>query len=535
MQIKLFETENLAAAEKFEPAVQNQRAFTAAEKKETSTTATQPRNVFISSPITNPDEDPDKNPFNGHLLKEQIKEQINSRPGNNSTTISSPEWWCIDLGQAVSYTPLKMDQLAEAFFRFTPDVVVGKNRIFLEMSRTKKLFRLDSIQKRAAVLAEREGVSATHWQWGIGRTIPEAWVQTRWKSVQPNVLPVDALFDYRDPFFHGDLNRPEQEKVSTFYSLGLRTIQDLFKIPHDSLLVRFGSMLDQFSKNYYEGHRFPWVRFKPPVDLLEVSRWNADEWVIDAESLIFAVKPMVDRVMARLFAMRKSLKQLEMVMKLDSRAPDRVVNLQFAFPQTSSQLLLKLLREKLSFEMQRNPLTDPIMEVSFRVVETTKRDERTLEFSFSDQGQGFTEDLREKWMELVSYLGNSFQVETTEHLLPEKSWKKVLLTDPTLKAPLDNVSHLFQKRPLKLLPHPQLLARAGMFLKRNQELWKICEFSCEEKLSGYEWDVNETAGFDRTYYRVKVQAATQYGLTKQEWWVYKDEVLNKLMLHGVYA
>ncbi len=444
------------------------------------------------------------------------------------------EWWCVDLGQAVNYTALQLERIAEALLRFTPDVVMGKNRIFLEMGRTKKLFRLDSFQKRVLVLADRESIDSNLWRWGIGKTIPESWVQCRFKTLQLASLPIDSIFDYIDPFAHFQLSRAHQDKIKLFQALGMRTLQDLFQIPHDALLVRFGSMLDQFSKNYFEGARIAWVRFKPHVDLIEQSRWNSDEWVIDSESLIFKIKPLIDRMMSRLYSRHQALKQLEIVLKLDSKAPDRKLVLSFAFPQTSSQLLLKLLREKISFEMQKEPLTDPIMLVTLKVMEATPRENHSLTFGFTNQNEESSEDLREKWMELIAYLGTAFQVETTEHHLPERSWKKVLCSDPGMTKPLDQVAHLFQKRPLKLYHEPIALFRIGMYLKKEEQLWRIREFSCEEKITGYEWDVEETQGFDRTYYRVKVEANSN-AEHQEEWWIYKDEILKKIMLHGVYS
>ena len=484
------------------------------------------------------------------LSKVSSKENTLGMSGDQSrSTQSEPvsvEWWCIDLGQAVTYSQEKIERFAEACFRFTPDVVIGKNRIFLEMGRTKKMFNLDSVQKRVDVLAAREGLRSQYWQWGIGKTLPESWVQVRWKSVSPHLLIIDSIFDYIDPLWHQNLNRRDLERVNLFWALGVKSLQDLFKIPQDALLTRFGTVFDQFSKNFFEGKRFPWARFVPSVELLEQSAWNSDDWVGDSESLIFRVKPIVDRMMARLFSLRKSMKKMELTMRLDSRSPDRVITLQFAFPQTSSQLLLKVLREKISFEMQKNPLTDPIIGVSFKVLETTERDQRTLRMVFSEADSAEVgEDLREKWMELISYLGvefgdeadaqenpKVFQAEVTENLVPELSWKKVLLSDPSVSAPLDEVSRFFAKRPLRLLSEPVKLSREGTFLKYQDEPWRICEFSCEERLSGYEWDVEGTDGFDRTYYRVKVENPRG---SMAEWWIYKDAIFNKLMLHGMYA
>jgi hypothetical protein len=450
--------------------------------------------------------------------------------------VKEMEWWCVDLGQSVEYSKLKKEELAEGFLRFTPDVVMGKNRIFLEMSRTKKLFRLDSIQKRAQVIAQRAGVESTFWRWGIGKTIPESWVQCRHKNLYASLLPIESIFDFIDPFSHFHLTRAHQDKVTLFTALGIRTLEDLSRVPQDSILVRFGELFDDFSKNFFEGSKVGWSRFKPHVDLIETTQWNADEWVIDSESLIFSIKPLIDHLMSRLFCQRKALKALEVRLMLDSKTPDRVLNLSFTFPQTSSQLLLKLLREKISHEMQKNPLVDPIMKVELKVIEASERDQRSLAFTFSDANSEFSEDLRERWMELISYLGTAFQVETTEHPLPEKSWQKIQSPDPITSKKMDTVSHLFAKRPVKLLSDPISLSRVGTFLKRNEELWRIREFTCEEKIAGHAWDVEGTQELDRTYFRVKVESSGTPGSEYQEeWWIYKDKLKRKLMLHGVYS
>jgi hypothetical protein len=463
-----------------------------------------------------------------------------AREDNHQEKSQELEWWCVDLGQSVSYTPLKLEALAEGFLRFTPDVVMGKNRIFLEMSRTKKLFRLDSIQKRAQIVAIRAQVDSRFWQWGIGKTISEAWVQCRWKNLRPTVLPMEAMFDFNDPFSHAKLSRAQLEKITLFSALGMRVLEDLFRVPHESLLIRFGDTFDQFSKNFFNGTQIGWSRFKPHVDLIETTRWNADEWVTDSESLIFSIKPLVDHLMTRLYCRRKALKAMEIKMELDSKSTERILNLSFAFPQTSSQLLLKLLREKLSFEMQKNPLTDPIMKVTLKVIEASERDQRSLAFAFSDPNGEFSEDLRERWMELISYLGGAFQVETTEHPLPEKSWRKVQLADPSTSKKMDTVSHLFTKRPFKLFSVPIMLSRVGSFLRKENELWRIREFSHEEKMVGYEWDVEGTGGFDRSYFRVKVESSNSFAAHadrahQEEWWIYRDELGKKLMLHGIYG
>jgi hypothetical protein len=200
-------------------------------------------------------------------------------------------------------------------------------------------------------------------------------------------------------------------------------------------------------------------------------------------------------------------------------------------------LLLKLLREKLSREMERDPLSDPVVEAEVSVLETGKREVQSARFSFSEKDEQ-AELAEERWLELISFLGlklksreDIFQAETTEHLLPERSWKRVLLSSPDPSNRLDRVSGFFSKRPVRLLSEAKPLRRMGGYLKLEEGLFKICAISEPESLSGYEWDVDATGAFDRTYYRVRVQGREG---VEQEWWVYKDEHHGKLKLHGVY-
>jgi hypothetical protein len=176
-----------------------------------------------------------------------------------------------------------------------------------------------------------------------------------------------------------------------------------------------------------------------------------------------------------------------------------------------------------------------VAEVS--ILETGKREVQSSRFSFSEKDEQ-AEQAEERWLELISFLGlklknreDVFQAETTEHLLPEKSWKRVLLSTPDPSSKLDQVSQFFSKRPVRLLSEAKPLRRMGGYLKLDEGLFKICAISEPENLSGYEWDVDQGGSFDRTYYRVRVQ--DREGV-EQEWWVYKDEHHGKLKLHGVY-
>jgi hypothetical protein len=447
------------------------------------------------------------------------------------------EWWCIDFGQNRAFKKEVFNRLTESFFRFTPDIVQGRNRVFLEMSRTKKFFNLNTLQSRARVLGAREGVDSSYWRFGVGTSLPLAWVQSQWRSQKAADLPIESYFDFIDPLNQFELNRSMRERLLVFQSLGMKSLGSLFTVPKEAWLVRFGEEFDRFLENYEFGTSLPWSRFITGLILDEKTRWNAEEYIIDSESLIFKLKPLIERLCERLYSLRQALKKMELILKLDRPVPNRKIELNFAFPQTSKILLLKLLREKISIEMQKDALTDPIVEVEVKVLESVKRSHESERFSFSENSESESKQ-EERWLELISYLGlklknpaQAFQVELTEHPLPEKSWAKVLFSNVKRENKTSLLPCRYPKRPMKLFSEPVPIFRLGDYLKQKDSLWKVCEFSEAERIEGYEWDVEETSGFARTYYRVKVKS--EKGLV-QFWWIFKDELVGRFKLHGVY-
>jgi hypothetical protein len=362
-------------------------------------------------------------------------------------------------------------------------------------------------------------------------------VQTRWRTVCSGSLPLEAYFDFIDPLNAFELNRPMRERITVFRALGMNTLESLFQVPKEAWLVRFGEEMDLFFEHFESGDRFPWRPHVPNLALEETTRWNADEVVMGAENLIFGLKPLVDRLCSRLYSLHLAIRKLELNIRLDRAAPDRTISLSFSFPQTSRVLLLKLLREKISREIEREPLTDPVIGAVVRVVETTKREAGGGRFAFSEKDES-RELAQERWLELVAYLSlklepkeKIFQVDATEHFLPEKSWKKVLTFNSAEWIMCDRIAALFPKRPLRLLPEHRRISRMGPYLRHEGDLWRIQEISEPERLSGYDWDVEDSGGFDRTYYRVRV--GSPEGKTA-EWWIYRDERKGTLCLHGIY-
>ena len=456
---------------------------------------------------------------------------------DQKSQVVDQEWWCLDLGQGELLDRDRFDRLTESLLRFTPDLVQGRNRIFLEMSRTRKHLKLSGVFERIRALGARLGLEGGYWRLGVGSSIPDSWVQTRWRTLDLQALPLDAYYDYISPLDFFELNRGMRERLGVFRALGMKTLASLFSIPKEAWLVRFGEEFDLFLENREHGRAFSGTRFIAAIPLTSAVHWNPEDCVLDAEPMIFRLKPVLDQLCERLYALHLSFKRVEVVLRLDRKGADRKIDLPFSFPQTSRVLILKLLRERLFAEMSRHPLSDPVVSASITVLETAKRQSASGRFAFSAEEEAI-EERGERWMELVSYLGlkmedrsRIFQAEVTEHPLPERSWKKILSSTPDEKTRSNSISALLSKRPTRLLSDPPKLFRLGPYLKHEQALWMIREISDGERLSGWDWDVEDTSGFDRSYYRVKVENG---GGLLEEWWIYKDEREGVLRLHGVY-
>ena len=277
-------------------------------------------------------------------MESKVESQAEAHVASNS----NQEWWCVDLGQSTVLDQDRFDLFTESLLRFTPDLVQGRNRVFLEMSRTRQLINLNTLSNRIAVLAGRNGADASVIRFGVGKTIPQAWVQTRWRNRDLEALPIDAYFDFIDPLRFFEPDRSKRERLAVFRTLGMRTIQSFFTVPKEAWLVRFGEEFDAFLEHLEYGERMAWNRFSTKAPLVEKSRWNAEDQVIDAEGLIFRLKPSLDRLCERLYSLQIALRKIEITLQLDRAVPDRKLELGFTFPQTSRVLLLKLLREKLA-------------------------------------------------------------------------------------------------------------------------------------------------------------------------------------------
>ena len=157
------------------------------------------------------------------------------------------KWWCIHFGQ--EEIDLNAAKKMKYFFqKITPHVVFGNRKVFLEVSQSKWKKSLYPFQMKIAVLAKKLNLNPERWQWGVGNSVSESWVMARWKTLSPELLPLDAISDFLNPL-EVNRNRPnEGYRVRLLRSLGANSLQDLLDIPEDVLLSRCGVWIAEFMR-----------------------------------------------------------------------------------------------------------------------------------------------------------------------------------------------------------------------------------------------------------------------------------------------
>ncbi len=139
--------------------------------------------------------------------------------------------------------------------------------------------------------------------------------------------------------------QPDPEQAETFARWGIRTLGQLAALPVDDLIARMGQAAQRLHALASATH--PHL-FRPlePVSALE-ARAELEEAVELADSLLFVLGPMLDRVIALAASRALGLLSLELVLTLEKRQ-HHTLAVRPALPSTDRGFLLKLLQLQLA-------------------------------------------------------------------------------------------------------------------------------------------------------------------------------------------
>lgn len=415
---------------------------------------------------------------------------------------------CIYLERKPSAIPI--ESIAEACYRFTPLISVReKEAIFLDITRSKNLFTEQGLSLRVKALGNKFNTK-THV--GFGENPSLALIAAKFKSHDLKKIPLEALLYFENSFtFSEEFYSKLQKWQRIFHLLGISTISQFVALPISEITNRFGKdalLIHHRIRNQYlpawPGLRIP-EKIKESIHI---------EPCTNLEPLLFILRGLIDRCMARLRGRHLRASKIELKFELENwttlKSKEVRFSLDLPFSQSSVTGLLPILKDFLYFELQRKPIHSPICVVHFEVTETV--------FGSSPQQNFFNkkEEEKENWNLLLSRLFQKlnpdqiFTAECVQRYLPEKSWKKQSPTyknnSKTLELPI---------RPTRLLKNPIPIS--------SLEKLENSQWEGPERISSEWWQ----EFFDRDYFQVKTPSGERL-------WIFYNRLNQEYYLHGYF-
>lgn len=365
-------------------------------------------------------------------------------------------------------------------------------------------------------------------------------------------LPLEALQDYARPWDPDvDASRQTARMIELLQAMGLATVGDFLRLPERKLASRFGKEAILLAQRVRGSSQWTWPMFRPPERILEKIDLQDSETLgtcSSLESILFVLRASLDRMTARLRGRALRATRIRISLKLDreaSRAADsfsrasltrplREWDLALPVPQGSSMGILPILRDRLAFDLDRQPLVRPATEIEIEVTETAPGQGAQRDFFNAREQEA------ESWDALVGRLSQklgksgAFVAEMVDRHFPEKAWKPVLqgsfgsvvrALEPDLAPP----------RPSRILKTPEPVRIESdesqpetlpmlVHLERRKK-WVILQVHGPEKLAAEWWDPQSK---DRDYYRVLTS-------TGEELWIFTQSNLDSNgFLHGYF-
>ncbi|MCM2276658.1 MAG: hypothetical protein NDJ89_01110 [Oligoflexia bacterium] len=435
---------------------------------------------------------------------------------------------------------------AEASLRFTPLVALRteERAVFLEISACGRLYTEDGLRARLLALARRLAPSAgpgAPCRVVIARDAATALALARFDprcGADPEAwraLPLQALrgFAGAGPDTSGTASQDHEKSVERIISLlkvlGIRNLGEFALLPSASLAARLGKEAIELSARVQGKLPQAWEGFHPEPAIIERAQESAE----NLEAILFVLKGVLDRAMARLRGRGERVLALEARLELESwsvaaEAWRRAFGIVFPLPQGSAAGIIPILRDRLAHELARAPLGAPVEALEVEIRETAPG--RGAQRDFFSKKEEEDEAVESLMARLAQKFGerNVFVARPVDRYLPEKAYERTLQVASVTDAGEGSVRALpSPERPTRLLGAPERLVARGNLLQLplNGKHWRIRGWEGPERLSGEWWK----EGFDRDYYRV----ATENG---ERLWIFQERGRDEapLYLHGFF-
>jgi len=447
--------------------------------------------------------------------------------------------------------PSPISEIAEACYRWTPQVALsGEEAIFLEIEKCHRLYDERTLVLRLRGLLKRFGAQA---RIAVADDVFMSLAQAKYPRKENAFLPLEALLDVANPFKKNDVTTKNVlAMIEELKRLGLKTLGDFTELPVKELSSRFQYQGLELHRRLINGQFDEslslWPRFIPPDKIRESVNLEYEENCQTLEPLIFVIKKIVGRAMARLAARGERLSRATLSFKLEKFSTVKNFKRLWVFDLPLSQGtvtgLLPLIHERLNFDLGREPLPSSVIEMNFEVLETVPGQYFQRHF-FSKK-----EEEQEAWNSLITRLcekiGRSytkegaFVGEPVQSYKPERAWKRTITEQKTEESVgcavgghLIGVDIPLPDRPLRLLQNPEPLRKVENSLigGRAMKKWEILDWEGPERLSG-EWWGSE---FRREYFRVGTKSGEQLWIYRIPGKVSGDSIdPSEVYLHGYF-
>jgi protein ImuB len=404
-------------------------------------------------------------------------------------------------------TPGPTEKLAELCLRFSPQIAVRKNEaVFVEIGKMRLLYSPEEFVKIFQQLLKpwlkRIEVNA---QLGLGRDLTDALVRARYGTENIDSVPLDALYDFTDPFNTDPIVRPYLQKmIFAFKELGIQNLSQFKKIPSSELVSRFGPIALLSRQRLDHNVTLTWPYWKPAEIIKEKTDFPYFEFYGELEPVLFELKKQLDQVFQRLWIREKRAQKmrLRVFFETNSRQPKpfREFNFEFLLPQAHTKGALAIIKERLTKDFTERPVTTPLQGIETVITETAA--------GISGQKNFFhrREEVAEAKYALLAQLtethgeGSVYHAELVEDHRPERSWKRcndIKNPPPKLNFPL-RPTHLFK---------PEAAALTDSYLVQQGKRTKVVNRSPIERINGawFEDPSNLSDSYNRDYFSLELE------------------------------
>lgn len=426
-----------------------------------------------------------------------------------------------------------LEDLAEAYFRFSPDLVLdpqpsswdhGAAGLFVEISRTAKLLGgeeavLEAARSLAQGLGYRAAVACTP-RSAASRALtwsrPEVALRLSEAELEPRLarLPWQAL-------------EPDRKTAERLRLLGLATLGDLGALPRAGARARLGAALTDRLELVLGRQDEARERFRPCERFVERTEW----WppVFETSSVLFASKRLFEAIAARLTGRAEALAEARLRIGLSERGASHDIVLRPSRPTARADVLQRLLHHRL----ENLELTDAAESLELEVLRAAALEEEQIDLF----GEAVRRDWRDETLELVDRLAARLgvaRVATPGLVADHRPERAVRWRRPGRPAPrgpdAEPVPPPAGRRPF-LLDEPRWLFVAEddrqhpIEITRGRGQGSLRILSGPERIASGWWDGRDV---QRRYFEIETEAG-------ERWWIYRDDTTGAWFRQGLFA